>query len=505
MFRSDRVNLRKDFIRAATRFAGSIRCVLRGVDGVIYHPLPILMLAVFLTFEPSSAHSEALTASASSKQLPTGPIFTAGRHAEILDKIDLILLHRISRGQLQSTILTREDLQTTKSLDIDGYISGIMAFCKEEMTIYAADQKMQRIRKNRDGSLFLQYYGKITPDELILANAGSTYDVRHPARSKTDRFGARLVACGYSLFPLIRGDSVSSNNRFLLSFEWGDQSFQIPIRQSGFCSLDTPCVSPQHPEGFTFRYIGNRLEHLTQQSPNLEDRIHALMKGAGSVEKAFDAQLINQVNILDYEGIRNAVVSEEKEGIWIYIRTLLEESFTELETIAEHEVLHEYVKWKQLTKDTGLRQLFADLKGYAPLSSERFFLMMGSDAIQGSFTQESAQPLFFAFIDEKNFLEGGKGGHSHKNVAEFCTSFLHSIMFLDRLEQNLNRPVKLSADAAHIHHLSWQEKTTLLDNYLRALEVLVHSVSKRGVVPEILLESLEKVQRLKNAGPHPRV
>jgi hypothetical protein len=497
---SDRLSRRNDLICAAVQTAASLNNKMQRINKEGFRKLLLLVFGIFMMFDPINTNAAPMSGS----QFSAGPI-TTPEHHEVVDKIDLILLHRISKGELQTTVLTREDLRKTTSVNIDGYVSGIVALCREEMIISAANRKMNRIRKNPDGSISLQYYGRTMPTELIHLDSNTPSYAKHAAQIEIDRFGTNLAACGYSLFPRIKGDSVSSNDRFLLSFEWRDQSFQIPIQQSGFCSLESSCASPQYPEGFTFRYIGDRLEFLTQQSADLEERIRAIMRGAGSVEELFDAHLVNQVTILDYEGIRNAVVSEEIEGIWIYIRTLQEESLAELETIAEHEALHRFVEVRKLSKDTKVRQLFADLKGYTPLSSERFFLMMGRDAVQEKVVREGAPPLFFAFIDEKNFLADGKGGHSHENVSEFCASFLHSLMSIDRLKQNLDRPVRLSAGTAQVHHLNWQKKNLLLDHYLRAIEVFTRSVAKHGKVPALLVESLEKVQQLKNAGRNTRI
>lgn len=490
----------RHFVRAAEQIPGNVQVHPQDAKKVIYKTLLILMATISIVFDAASTHSEAsaIATDSAALELPTVDMDRLVGHDEILDKIDMLLLHKVSRGQLQHMVLTGEDLMTAGSVEIDGYVSGIVVFCDEEMTVYAANQKMERIRKNPDGTLSLQYDGNLVPGELPAEGAGGAcLDAKHRAPGKVDRSRACLPACGYSLFPPIKGNSVSTNDQFVLSFEWQGRSFQIPVRQNGICSLGAPCASAGHPEGVSFRYIGNRLAQLTKQSLNLEKRIHAIMKGAGFVETAFQTLLIDRVTILDYEGIRNAVMSEGDDGIWVYIRTLREEPLAELETIAEHETLHKYVSAKRLAKDTGVRRLFADLKGYDALSPERFLLMMGGDSIQKSPRQESAQSLFFAFINERNFLAEKKGGHSHENVAEFCTSFLHSLMYLDRLDQNLDRPVKLSAGARQAHLLTLREKKIILDNYLKTIRVLLRSFVKKGHrAPELLTESLLRVQHL---------
>jgi hypothetical protein len=415
---------------------------------------------------------------------------TAGFN-DLINDIDVLVLHKVSNGKIYNTVLTREDLRETETLEVDGYISGIMAFCNENMTISVEGQSMNKVRKNPDGTFSLKYYGKIKPEDLMPAVANNAYYGKNSS-GKAERLEDAFVnAWGYSLFPMIVGDSVSSKNHFVISFERGGRSFSMPVRQEGFCELDPICAHGPFTETVSLRYIGNRMDQLSQLSPDLDSRLHAIGDGIAAVEATFKSQLIGQVNILDYEGIYNAVISEEKAGIWIYIETLRQEPIGELKTIAAHESLHKYVKARQLTRDSGVRELFADLKGYDALSYERFHLMMNGSA-------RSLQPndaLFFAFINERNFLEDKKGGHSHENLDEFCTSFLHSLMFIDRLEENLDRPVKLTGGRAS-HYLSSQEKDKILETYVKGIEVMIRALSKQERVEDLLVKSLHEAKEV---------
>jgi hypothetical protein len=128
----------------------------------------------------------------------------------------------------------------------------------------------------------------------------------------------------------------------------------------------------------------------------------------------------------------------------------------------------------KLPEDPTLRSYFADLKGYAELSYERFVLMMNGNSLAGE--DEGTNNVFFSFINEKNFMENMNGGHSQKNIEEFSASFIHSLIFIDRLDQNLDRPLKVNGlDAPRF--LSPWEKQVVLDQYIRGIECLLSVLS----------------------------
>ena len=84
---------------------------------------------------------------------------------------------------------------------------------------------------------------------------------------------------------------------------------------------------------------------------------------------------------------------------------------------------------------------------------------------------------FFSFINERNFLQGMKGGHSHQNPDEFCTSFLHSLMFVEGLSKNLDRPLALK-DREKPHFLNEEEKQNVFKEYVRTFDILSRLISK---------------------------
>lgn len=117
---------------------------------------------------------------------------------------------------------------------------------------------------------------------------------------------------------------------------------------------------------------------------------------------------------------------------------------------------------KGFTKDPQVRKIFANLKGYTGDEKQRIIRQgfLPFDDFNNNYKNKE----FFNFINEKNFLGKG-GGHSHGNIWEFCTSFTHSLMYLDRLETNIG---KLS--------ISNEKKITILDNYITVLKSMIKNI-----------------------------
>jgi len=56
---------------------------------------------------------------------------------------------------------------------------------------------------------------------------------------------------------------------------------------------------------------------------------------------------------------------------------------------------------------------------------------------------------------------------------------LHSLMFLDRFEPNLNRPVLFSKEAGGSRPLTAQERDFVVDSYLNAIGTFLHAVDSK--------------------------
>lgn len=390
----------------------------------------------------------------------------------LTEKVRMVKLYTVHQGKALNRVLGVEELQSGR-VEVSGYVTGVLVLANSEMKAQVDGQNMSKIRSNGDGTYSIKYFGKVGSHEIGVTPFNSYY------QKKGEDHRAQGHLEGYSLFPRVVGDAVSPNPSFQIALRGGDASATFSVQQRGYDTFQPPRGSVE------FQYLGERLDkHM--QTADFQARLNAITEGIRAVEQLFRAEnLVERVKILDYEKVHNAVTCEEKNDIWFYINTFLGEPVEELRTIAQHEALHILVDRKRFAKDSLIRELFADLKGYEILSRERFMLIT-----RGAAPGDSAQGNsdFFSFIDEKNFIPGMKGGHSSQNVDEFCTSFLHTLMYVENLRENLDRPLKSDDGRARV--MNPRKKEEILSAYLRTLRTFL-SVSEANEDAEGVRERLK--------------
>lgn len=389
----------------------------------------------------------------------------AGQPDLLLDTVTAIQIFHVLDGETLKTVIPKHRLPSG-FFAVDGYISGLVVFCEDEMTVQAEGRRFSRLSKNRDGSFSAKYFGRLEPGAVPRRVSDNTYFETSEAGLSQRRDDAVLQA-GYSLFPEVTGNAVSRGQMLQLALATDDHRREITIQQNGFekILLDVKRLDDR-PRAV---YVGTRLERLKSEIPDFDQRLHAIQKGIAGVEQRLGRRLISEMVLLDYAAIHNAISCEKSDDIWFYIETFREEPVPELETIAAHEAIHKYVDQKGFTRSSALRNWFSDLKGLDLFSMERFLLLTQGILPADAETSESENSLFFAFIDERNFLEDRKGGHSRDNLDEFCTSFIHSLLHIHRLESNLKRRILLHDQTRP--DLTGSEKKEMLNMFRKTLAV----------------------------------
>jgi hypothetical protein len=354
-------------------------------------------------------------------------------HRLVAGRINLLQLNLVDRGLTRKTVLTSADLQTRSYVEVDGYVSGVVALCEDEMAVSVNGRRMAPIIIRPDGDLWLNNFGKVAAGDLL---AQSPTPPRHESERRNHSAAAQrpaFLAGGYTFFPAVAGDAVAHAERFTIRFTAGMQQLDLTVQQQGYRLVRS--IVPEKilaREPIPFFLAGGLTPHFGGRSPgDLDARLQAVAKGIGAVESGFFNPLVDGVTIIESPGQHDAVTCNGWRRIWFYSAAFLGEPLDELAVIAEHESLHILVDLLQLTQRTAMRELFADLKGYDDLSLERMELVtFGRVGPRPGGGQVSPSPLL-AFISEKNFLEGAKGGHAEADLEEFCTSFLHSLMYMD--------------------------------------------------------------------------
>ncbi len=227
-----------------------------------------------------------------------------------------------------------------------------------------------------------------------------------------------------------------------------------------------------------FRYAGSDLNRFLADLKDADARLRAIESGIGRVEKTFGLDLVDYVNIVPYRGPDNALTLRGKSQVWFYIDALRSQSVAELRSMAEHETLHILVDRLGYTHAGPLKQWYADLMGYGLFSRERFFFTTTGRMPDPAHRPSPAVQPFFSFINEKNFIPGMSGGHSSDNLDEFSASFLHSLLYLDLLKTNLDKPdVAVSADSREPLNLG--VRRDIRKEYVRTLKTFATASSAR--------------------------
>ncbi len=411
----------------------------------------------------------------------------------------ILVLYNVKNGKVRKSYHSEADLFDNPEIFVDGYVAGIVAYSDDERDIYADNIRLRKISRKKDGALVFNHYGKANPEQIFIANMADRQDRRDSENHAKNRYSENDFERGYSFFPTIPGDAISPADRFPIDILRNGGKLEVTVHQNGYVELPLKEVDSDE-KACRIRYLGDRFDSLERLIPDFQDRIDAITEGVAEVEKAFKTRLVRKVNVVDCEGIHNALTRAGHDDIWFFVETFKNEPVSELKTIARHEVLHLLVDKYHLTKSTGIREIFADLKGYDELSFERFFLVTQGKT-KNRFDKNDNNHLLFSFVNEKHFLPGSKGGHSQDNLDEFCTSFMHSLMFPELISKNLDQPIEIGSDRSSVH-LDSNQKSEVLTYYRRMIEsfMALTAPEKGDYIGTYLATTLARVESLMNNG-----
>lgn len=417
----------------------------------------VLIVACYCLSHPVNAAARIATSSAVTT--PAVPISESNIASKkrLFQNIDGLCLYEVVDGQRRKIHFSRQDLESGKTLVSKGYVSGVV--------LTSASPKLAAMLGNRRMECRVQGQGTDAD-----ASQGTVAD---------ERLDGNRYA--YAYFPGVLGDIVSPKDRFCLSIHDGNARQALTVRQNGYQCLPQTVQGPpeQRYKAPVFRYAGSNLKRFLGDLPDLEKRLQAIASGIRRVESAFGLKLVDFVNILPYKGPDNSLSVRGKSQVWFYADAIRLQRIPELRSMAEHEALHILVDRLGYTHKTPLKELFSDLMGYGPFSRERFLLVTTGALPAPTLPSPPSTRPFLAFINERNFIPGMTGGHAGDSLDEFCASFLHSLLYLDHLEQNLFKSRLIMADGSRLRFTD-RIRHTILRNYLRTLAVFTKAPLGRG-------------------------
>lgn len=398
---------------------------------------------------------------------PTRDLVVRQNATSSLKDVAIIWLYVVREGRLEKLNFTADEPATMTRIKVDGYVNGVVVLSKLPMTISVNQKPMNAIRINADGYFKIKHFGQIEPQAFW-----STYMPAAYEHISTEQVQGR-----YASFAKVPWDTLSKTREFEITFDRNGTQQALTIRQ------DTPvklaaCNLPAANAGESeFYYLGKDPSQFEQTATDFKDRVHAIQKGIRAVEVITDSKIVEAVHIIDCDGPRNAYTCQDKAEIWLYSRLFWNESLSELRAIAEHEAMHILSDRLELPANSRIRAQFAELMNFETLSRERLFVMTTGHPPVGRTATKNASKAsrLFDFINEINFIRGMSGGHSQDSVDEFCASFLHTLIYIDRLGPLLGQPV-IARDGSLLV-LSFVEQVQLLKEYHGVLKTIVNEIS----------------------------
>ncbi|MEJ2038238.1 MAG: hypothetical protein P8X55_04815, partial [Desulfosarcinaceae bacterium] len=209
---------------------------------------------------------------------------------------------------------------------------------------------------------------------------------------------------------------------------------------------------------------------------------------------------VDRITIIDFNGPFNAFTCPGQNRIWLYRRVFWNESKEELHSIAEHEAMHLLCDRLDLAASSRMRGLYAELMGYGLFSREHLFVLANGWP-PPAMGEACGVNVLFDFINERNFIRGMNGGHSREHLDEFCASYLHSLLYFDRLGVLLRSPIILPDGSKA--RLSPSEQARLLFDYRKVLDSMLAAGSAKapGAVLTFMRTRLAAMDRIDITGP----
>jgi hypothetical protein len=390
--------------------------------------------------------------------------------------IEAIGLHEVVDGRKQESIIAIDQLAQAHPLTTQGYISQITFYCIEEGVSATLEGESPSAAQRLKVTKKKPFVWEKTEDRQIKKN----YQL--------------------AIAPKIAGDCLSVKDELTVSVSTPQgEALDLTIRQRSYRPVfEAPVDRGQRTQPLVFRFLGSGTEQF--QSEAAQERFMALTEGIRKIEQAFGQELVQNVNIIDLKGHNNALSLEGKNEFWIYADTFWGYGADELRSAAAHETMHIYVDTGEFTGKPAIRKLYADLMGFGPESKERTTLLVTGHLPRGYASPKKPLAPFWGFINERHFIEGMSGGHSSDNIDEFCTSFLHSLLYIDRLETNLQKSIVIAAKKPPLV-MGPADRSRLLQNYRQAVEIF-HSeasgalVSDQSPLLEICDLAIQRVDRI---------
>lgn len=448
--------------------------------------------------------------------LPLTTPLTQNAH-EILDDFYGVYLGVMKDGNIQHVYLSHNDLKENTHFEIDGWISSMIVFGKENSNSFFRNAKKLDPEKSfrvpgasgmiSETCLSGTCNAVIHHDHLLKAGVpeevlkhfftdSENTEQNYLSYNGFQRYGKFFNQVSSYGMPLITQENADlhlvggpNNNQWLIGFK--QKQPNVILQEESFGNG----LSSDHSTLTQLEYIGDRGYLALIPDSNL--KMNNIFRGIDNVNYELGHSYNHSALVVESDK-ENAFADQEKRQIVVLTGLLDSSTPEEIYHTTVHEMLHYVASDVGFTENVSIKEFYANLKG---LSNEaKQSLTKGNEEVFGDFISDYDNASFFAFINEKNYYFGeSTSGHSNSNIYEFLTSFLHSLFDIHKFKENLKQPLRMTSNDFNrteiLHTLTDEEKSFIIKTYKDLISLLIDSIQlgndKAGRIKSFLREKQE--------------
>lgn len=431
-------------------------------------------------------------------ELVASPDKKSKNDPEIAEKIGLIHVEAVCDGELKKINLTKEDLEKNPLLEVNGFLKGVMVLGDEvETKINGEKARKLNSKKSKEGEikiekpwLFLNDIVKLDEFSNSLGDSRADsvfiHDYLTNIGAGQDKIPGTAYRGTFEETEIMNPMSYTKNNFVEIFGKNG--KYILPIKQ------EVEIISEKTQAGHNFvnlLYVGSGAEQF-KKDEEMNKKLGDINFAIGNIEDSLsDKKLVKGVEIINTKE-KNA---QAEIGGYIRFTTecLKESNSKQLTNTVEHEIIHRHFMESNLGENKGLREYFADLRGYNGELKDDILKKGKVEEIFVDFYGANKNENFFRFIEESNYFMMG-GGHTTADIEEFICSLTHSLIYSDKIEENLSRLVQEKDQSS-----GEREKTDILNNYEGSIAAMIkasHSKKEKEFLEKKMVEILNLKDKL---------
>jgi hypothetical protein len=430
-------------------------------------------------------------------KLAASPDKKSKNDPEVAKKIGLVHVEAVCDGVLQTVNFTAEDLEKNPSLEVNGFLKGVMVLGDEVETKFNGKKARQLESGTRENGEIKVEMPWLRMNDIVGiekfsqslsdSRADSGYILEYlkmEGAGDKDKIPGTAYQGTFEKAETMNPMNYIKDNLVEVSGKKG--KYVLPIKQ------EMEVISKKFSAGHRavdFLYVGSGLEQFKNDKV-MNEKMKNVSYAIGEIEDSLsDKKLVKGFEIINTKE-KNAQ-AEDNGYIRFTTGYLNDEDSAEIVNTTEHEVIHRHFQENELGKNMELRGYFADLRGYQGSLKGEILKEGEMPEMFAGFSGADKNEAFFKFIEESNFFSM-EGGHTTADIEEFICSFTHSLIYSDKLEGNLSKMSQTEGQPS-----VREQQLGILNNYDKTISAMLKASNSKKEKQFLEKKSIE-ISILKN-------